>query len=103
LGLNQYKIDEGLYELLVYVDAAKGNSKYGISLLMPETITYEFAEPEVPLSVFASPQIIKTGLSNIPQTKDAIQKEMFVWLMLLLIAGLLSAITYRKAKPGSKN
>lgn len=49
-GMKQYQIGEGRYDLKVTIDKANGNSKYNISLQMPEEIEIHFAENEVPLS-----------------------------------------------------
>ena len=49
-GFKQFRIGEGKYELKVSIEKANGNSKYEISLLMPEVVTYEFLDKEVPLT-----------------------------------------------------
>jgi len=66
-GTKQYRIDQSKYELVVTVDKANGNSKYGINLLMPETAaTYFFADEEVPLASFRSaPKIALIGSNPI--------------------------------------
>jgi len=49
-GTKQYKIDKGKYELVVAIDKANGNSKYGINLTMPESEpVFFFDTAEVPL------------------------------------------------------
>jgi len=45
----------------VTIAAGNGNSKYGVRLETPETITYTFKEPEVPLS---SPELIKSLIAE---------------------------------------
>ena len=51
-GSKQYNISDGRYEISVYVDKANGTSKYGLNLLMPEVVTMEFDEMEIPLAEF---------------------------------------------------
>jgi len=64
LGNKQYKIDKGKFELVVTVDKASGNSKYGIDLLMPETAaTVTFESAEVPLA--GPPRIVPIGSNPI--------------------------------------
>ncbi|MCL1810241.1 MAG: S8 family serine peptidase, partial [Clostridiales bacterium] len=51
-GMKQYQIEDGRYELKVTIDKANGNSKYDISLLMPENSVVTFEEEEVPLAFY---------------------------------------------------
>jgi len=62
-GTKQYRVDQSRYELAVTVDKANGNSKYAISLAMPETApVLFFDEDEVPLASFTGPpQIAAIG------------------------------------------
>jgi len=46
-GRKQYRAEEGKYELTVTVDKSIGNSKYTISLIMPEVTEFDFEEAEV--------------------------------------------------------
>ena len=46
-GSKQYKIGTGSYELWVTVDKANGNSKYDITMVMPEVVTMEYSKVEV--------------------------------------------------------
>ena len=65
-GTKQYRIDQSKYELVVAIDKANGNSKYGIDLTMPETAaTFFFAENEVPLTFIAPPAIQYIGSNPI--------------------------------------
>jgi hypothetical protein len=48
-GTKQYAIDSGRYTLSVTVEAANGNAKYGINLLMPQVTPMVYEQPEVPL------------------------------------------------------
>ena len=63
-GKKQYKIDAGKYDFVVTLTTANGNSKYGISLLMPEAAPVLFYETsEVPLLTL--PQIAPVGSNPI--------------------------------------
>jgi len=68
-GKKQYKIDPARYELVVTIVQANGNSKYSVSLLMPETApTYFYDVDEVPLTCCApvfTPQIAPIGSNPI--------------------------------------
>jgi len=52
IGSKQFNIGAGTYELSVYMDKSPGTSKYSIELLMPEVVTMEFDEVEIPLVEF---------------------------------------------------
>lgn len=52
-GTRTFQVSEGDCQIATSIVTAKGNGKYGLSLLMPEVVTVSFAEEEVPLA--ASP------------------------------------------------
>ncbi|MCL1975555.1 MAG: DUF5011 domain-containing protein [Firmicutes bacterium] len=66
-GTKQYLIEEGKYELQISINKANGNSKYEMTLTMPETAaTYYFNEAEIPLAKLPiSPKISYIGSNPI--------------------------------------
>jgi len=69
IGAKQYRIDSGKYELKVTIDKANGNGSYKIDLLMPEVLTFEFLDNEVPLA--ADPKIMYIGSNPIILHQDS--------------------------------
>ena len=88
-GSKQYQINEGKYELKVTIDKANGNSKYDISLLMPEVRYLEFAEEEVPLA-------------NSPQTDETEYPIYVIYLTGALLIGLVTVLMLTKKSTFTK-
>ena len=49
-GTRTFWVPEGACRVEASIVTAKGNGKFGLSLLMPEVVTVEFEEEEVPLA-----------------------------------------------------
>ena len=84
VGTKQYRIDKGKYDLVVTVDKASGNVKYGIDLLMPETAAVTiYDSPEVPLAglpmiapIGSNPIILHVG--GTPYTEQGARAQDFM-------------------------
>ena len=91
-GMKQYQVDDSRYELKVTIDKANGNSKYDISLLMPEISTVSFAEEEVPLADW------EATIAPIPQTGDAGLPVHILVLLGLSLLGMVVILRLVKRK-----
>ncbi|MCL2817720.1 MAG: DUF5011 domain-containing protein, partial [Clostridiales bacterium] len=52
VGGTQFWAEEGVYDVAVTINAANGNSKYGVRVVTPEVIYFTFEAGEVPLTPF---------------------------------------------------
>ena len=87
IGMKQYEIEAGIYNLDITVIKANGNSKYDIELLMPESRIISFAEEEVPLAAW----------QFLPEPEKA-QGElgMFILIGIVIAAALLLTLMKRR-------